>query len=63
MTATAPITGTRPAGSVRWAALEGARDMTPMVLAVLPLAVAIGAVIGTSSVSSLTGWAAGPVIL
>jgi len=62
MTATAPITDMRPAGSARWAALEGARDMTPMVIAVLPLAVAIGAVISTSSVSALTGWAAGPLI-
>ena len=62
MTATAPVTGTRPTGSARRAAREGARDMVPMVIAVLPLAVAIGAVIGTSSVPSLTGWAAGPIV-
>ena len=44
-------------------ALEGARDMTPMVLGVLPFAIAIGAAISTSSLTAAQGLASGPVIL
>ncbi len=44
-------------------ALEGARDMTPMVLGVVPFAIAIGAAISTSSLTTAQGLASGPVIL
>jgi predicted branched-subunit amino acid permease len=44
-------------------ALEGARDMTPMVLGVLPFAIAIGAAVSTSSLTAAQGLASGPVIL
>ena len=40
----------------------GARDMTPMVLSVLPLGLAIGAAVATSSIPALAGWVGGPLI-
>jgi predicted branched-subunit amino acid permease len=43
--------------------LEGARDMTPMVIGVLPFAVAIGAAVGASSLSRTDGLFSGPAIL
>lgn len=43
-------------------ALAGARDITPMVISVLPLGLAIGAAIGTSSIPPLAGWIGGPLI-
>jgi predicted branched-subunit amino acid permease len=42
---------------------EGARDMTPMVLGVVPFAVAVGAAVSTSSLTTAQGLASGPVIL
>jgi branched chain amino acid efflux pump len=44
-------------------ALEGARDMTPMVIGVAPFALAIGAAISASSLSTLQGLASAPMIL
>lgn len=44
-------------------ALEGARDITPMVLGVIPFGLAIGAAIGTTSMSAAQGLASGPTIL
>ena len=43
--------------------VEGARDMTPMVIGVVPFALAIGAAIGTSSVPLGAGLLSGPLIL
>jgi len=43
--------------------LEGVRDITPMVLGVVPFALAIGAAIGSSSIPSAAGVASGPAIL
>ncbi len=43
--------------------LEGARDMTPMVIGVIPFALAIGAAISASSLSTLEGLASAPAIL
>lgn len=42
--------------------LAGARDITPMVIGVLPLGLAIGAATSTSSIPTWAGWAAGPLI-
>lgn len=52
----------RPA-TARSLLLEGARDMTPMVIGVLPFAVAIGAAIGTSNLARTDGLLSGPAIL
>ena len=47
----------------RWLhAAAGARDITPMVIGVLPLGLAVGVAISTSSIPALAGWAAGPLI-
>lgn len=45
------------------AALDGIRDITPMVIGVLPFGLAIGASIATSSLSTAAGVATGPGIL
>jgi predicted branched-subunit amino acid permease len=50
-------------GTFRSIALEGARDITPMVIGVIPFGLAIGAAIGTSSMSAAQGLASGPSIL
>jgi predicted branched-subunit amino acid permease len=42
---------------------EGARDMTPMVVGVVPFAIAIGAAVGASGLSRTEGLLSGPVIL
>jgi predicted branched-subunit amino acid permease len=52
----------RPA-TTRSLLLEGARDMTPMVIGVLPFAVAIGAAIGASNLARNDGLLSGPAIL
>ena len=44
-------------------AVEGARDITPMVIGVVPFALAIGAAIGASTLPELAGLASGPVII
>ena len=56
----AAATVPRPARAL---VLEGVRDVTPMVLGVVPFALAIGAAIGTSSVPSAAGVVSGPAIL
>ena len=48
---------------VRAIALEGARDITPMVIGVIPLAIAIGATIGTSTLSATQGMVSAGAIL
>ena len=53
----------RPAATTRSLMLEGARDMTPMVIGVLPFAVAIGAAIGASNLARTDGLLSGPAIL
>jgi predicted branched-subunit amino acid permease len=45
------------------AAREGARDIMPMILGVIPFALAIGTAIGTSSLSAAQGIVTGPAIL
>jgi predicted branched-subunit amino acid permease len=47
----------------RQIALEGVRDITPMVVGVVPFALAIGAAIGASSISTSQGLVSGPAIL
>ena len=42
---------------------DGARDITPMVIGVIPFALAVGAAIGTSDLSTAEGLASGPIIL
>lgn len=44
-------------------ALEGARDMTPMVIGIVPFGLAIGATIGASSLDPAAGLASAPIIL
>jgi predicted branched-subunit amino acid permease len=44
-------------------AWEGARDITPMVLGVIPFSLAIGASVGASSMSTGEGLVSGPAIL
>jgi predicted branched-subunit amino acid permease len=41
---------------------EGARDIAPLVVALLPLGLAIGAAISASSVPSIAGFLSGPLI-
>lgn len=41
---------------------EGAREVLPMALGVLPLALAIGVALASSSVPALAGWLSGPAI-
>jgi predicted branched-subunit amino acid permease len=53
----------RPSPTTRSLMLEGARDMTPMVVGVLPFAVAIGAAIGASNLARADGLLSGPAIL
>jgi predicted branched-subunit amino acid permease len=43
--------------------LEGARDMTPMVLGIVPFGIALGTTIAASSLDPWTGLASAPVIL
>jgi len=50
-------------GGHRRLVLEGARDMTPMVLGIVPFALAVGAAISTSSLTTAQGLASGPIIL
>ena len=45
------------------AAFEGVRDITPMVMGIVPFGLAIGAAIGASSLTSAEGLFSGPVIL
>lgn len=67
MTAVLPSPATEPHTStptrVRAIALEGARDITPMVIGVIPLAIAIGATIGTSTLSATQGMVSAGAIL
>jgi predicted branched-subunit amino acid permease len=58
---TGPPISQVPSG--RGAFTEGARDIVPMVLGVIPFALAIGAMIGTSSISTAQGLFSGPGIL
>jgi predicted branched-subunit amino acid permease len=44
-------------------AIEGARDITPMVIGVIPFGLAIGASIASSSLSAAQGIASAPIIL
>ncbi|MGI9645929.1 MAG: AzlC family ABC transporter permease [Ilumatobacteraceae bacterium] len=43
--------------------IEGARDITPMVIGVIPFALAIGAAIGASTLTRAEGLASGPIML
>lgn len=52
----------RAAGSVRRPFLAGAREIAPFVIGVLPIALAVGTLVSSSSVPALTGWLAGPLI-
>ncbi len=48
----------------RWRLVRsGARDITPLVVGVAPIAVAIGAAISAADISPVAGWAAGPLIV
>jgi predicted branched-subunit amino acid permease len=49
--------------SARRLALDGARDITPMVIGVIPFALAIGAAIGASSLTKPQGLFSAPAIL
>lgn len=66
------VTGPAPVGDGRldvpvpsgWSvARDGARDMTPMVLGILPFGLALGATIGASSVGIAAGLASAPIVL
>lgn len=60
---TATSTTSRPRSVAVAAAREGVRDITPMVIGVIPFGLAIGASIGTSALTTAQGIATGPVIL
>jgi Predicted branched-chain amino acid permease (azaleucine resistance) len=51
------------ARTVRSVMCQGARDITPMVVGLVPFALAVGAVIAASSVDRGPGLASGPVVL
>lgn len=53
----------RAARTTRSAAFDGVRDMTPMVIGVVPFGIAIGATVASSSVDPWVGLASGPVVL
>lgn len=54
----------RPGRGSAWPqALEGARDITPLVIGVVPLAITIGVLMSTSSLSTAQAVASGPIIL
>jgi len=55
--------GAPSAGAVRAAAVEGARDMIPMTLSVVPFALTIGAVLASSSIGTVEALVSGPAIL
>jgi predicted branched-subunit amino acid permease len=58
------LTDARAAAATPWRrAVEGARDITPMVIGVVPFGLAIGAAIGSASIPSAAGLASGPVVL
>lgn len=48
---------------LRSTAIEGARDIVPMVLSLLPFALTIGAVLASSSIGTVEGILSGPLIL
>jgi predicted branched-subunit amino acid permease len=53
----------RPVRSVAWdAALDGARDIAPLLLGLLPFGLAIGAAVAASPVDDLVGWATAPAL-
>lgn len=52
-----------PSDSVLAVAREGVRDITPMVIGVIPFGLAIGAAAGASSLTAAQAIASGPVIL
>jgi branched chain amino acid efflux pump len=68
MTVTAMTTTTvagpceRPS-TLRTAAIEGARDITPMMLSVLPFGLTIGAVLASSSIGTFEALISGPITL
>lgn len=51
------------APSLRTAAMEGARDITPMMLSVVPFALTIGAVLASSSIGTVEALVSGPLTL
>ena len=63
-TADATVGGGRPLPASSLAiAREGVRDMTPMVIGVVPFALALGAMIGASSIGVFAGLAGAALIL
>ena len=62
MSAVAVTTAGVRRSSVARLLLEGARDITPMVIGIVPFGVAVGAAVGSTSLGS-AGLASGPVIL
>jgi predicted branched-subunit amino acid permease len=53
----------RSARSIVWdAALEGARDIAPFLLGLLPFGLAIGAAVAASPVDDVVGWATAPAL-
>lgn len=62
MTAMLDAPAASSASSAARVAVEGGRDVTPMVLGVVPFAFAIGAAIGTSDLSVAQGIISGPGI-
>lgn len=59
--ASAPV-GCQPVSTLALAR-DGARDMTPMVLGIVPFGLAVGATVGASSVDTWAGLASAPTIL
>ena len=63
MSITSPTTTPVHGAARGWRhSVDGARDITPMVIGVLPLGLAIGVAISTSAIPNWAGWAAGPLI-
>ncbi len=61
---TATVCGdTRRTVTLRGTAVEGVRDMVPLLLSVLPFALTIGAVLSASSIGPVEGLLSGPLIL
>ena len=63
MTGTARDTTPATAPSARALARAGARDMTPMVIGVVPFGLAVGAMIGSSDLDPWSAAASAPLIL
>jgi predicted branched-subunit amino acid permease len=61
--ATMTLPAAPPVSTLRGAAWDGAKDIVPMTLSVVPFALTIGAVLASSSIGTVEALVSGPLIL